>query len=130
MKLLLMMLSCLFLFAIGLMAQTVNTVSEPSGYEMVFSTFAALVAIIPLAVEAIKKLVPSLGTNRLLTQIVSWLIGILITLIGWKLQLGFLTGLTWPIALAYGIGASLAANGIFDTGLLTWIIGLLSKKKQ
>ena len=32
------------------------------------------------------------------------------------------------MAILYGLGASLAANGIFDTGFIEWFIGLFKRK--
>ena len=37
---------------------------------------------------------------------------------------------SWDIALLYGFGASLVANGVADTGLVQWVIGLFRKKRE
>lgn len=62
-------------------------------------------------------------------QILSWIVGIGICMFGWWQHLGFLDDLDWYIALLYGLGSGLAANGIADTGLIQWIIGLFASKK-
>ena len=43
---------------------------------------------------------------------------------------GFVSDVQWYIALLYGFGASLVANGIADTGLVQWLIGLIVKKSE
>jgi hypothetical protein len=104
---------------------TVN--NPPTEYTAGFETFAALVAIIPFVVEIFKKLIPN--ATSLGKQVFSWVIGIAIAAFGWVFHLGFLADLTWYIALLYGAGASLAANGVFDSGLVSWIVGLFATKK-
>lgn len=116
----------MLLLSIPVMAQT--DTSSGTDFGAVFGSFAALVAAIPVVVELIKKLLPKMPSW--LTQTVSWVIGIAMTMFGWFMHLGFLDGLPWYIALAYGFGASLAANGIADTGLVQWIIGLFSRKTK
>ena len=66
----------------------------------------------------------------IVTQIVSWVVGIGITMFGWWQHLGFLDGIEWYIALLYGLGSGLAANGIADTGLIEWVIGLFRRKSK
>ena len=103
-------------------------VLSKSGFSGIFETFLALVAFIPVIVQFFRKLLPSL--SGLPVQIFSWAIGIVITIIGWLLHLGFLDGIPIWQALLYGAGASLAANGIFDTGIIQAIFGLFIKKPQ
>lgn len=123
-----MTFSALLLFAGGVFAQTI--VPDPvSEYANVFTTFAALVAVIPVCVEFVKKLIPAITYRSIVTQIVSWIVGIAVTFAGWYFQLGFLDGITWQTALIYGIGASLSANGIADIGIVQWLIGIFAKKK-
>lgn len=107
------MLVLMVSFPVAVYAQDTGGV-ETTDYEAAFATFASLVAAIPFVVQAIKKLIPSIESSSLATQIVSWVTGLVVTMIGW--------------ALLYGLGASLAANGIFDTGFIEWFIGLFKKK--
>ena len=48
----------------------------------------------------------------------------------WWLDAGFVSDVSWDIALLYGFGASLVANGVADTGLVQWVIGLFRKKRE
>ena len=77
---------------------------------------------------AVKKLIPAIEKSSLATQIVSWVTGLVVTMVGWIFNLGFLNDLEWWMAILYGLGASLAANGIFDTGFIEWFIGLFKRK--
>ncbi len=116
----------MLLLALPMMAAEVT---EPEiDYSSYFVSLSALVVAVPFVVEAIKKLIPPLGAGGLVSQITSWVVGILIVMFGWWMELGFLAGIDWYIALAYGIGVSLASNGIFDTCFIEWIVGLFKKK--
>jgi hypothetical protein len=93
----------------------------------IFSTFLALAAFIPVAAQFLRKrLIPN--ATGIWVQAFSWAVGIAVTLAGWLLHLGFLDGLSIWLALLYAFGACLAANGVFDTGLITALFGLFGKK--
>ena len=77
-------------------------------YDAIIATFAGFAGGIVLLVEGIKKLFPKM--SGIWTQLVSWLTGIV------------------AVMLLYGLGSSLVANGIADTGFVQWIIGLFAKK--
>lgn len=106
-----------------------ETVGETVGdYDTVFLSLSAIVAVIPLVVEIVKGFFPSM--EGIVTQIVSWVVGVGITMFGWWQNLGFLDGIEWYIALLYGLGSGLAANGLADTGLIEWVIGLFRRKSK
>lgn len=99
------------------------------GFDTVFATFVALVASIPVVVEFLKKLFRVTSeTPNWIVQLLSWGVGIVMTLFGWYFNLGFLESLTWYWAIIYGFGASLAANGVADTKIIEWIFSLFIKK--
>lgn len=101
----------------------------PGAFETAFTTFVALVAAIPVVVEFLKNIFGKTKvTPNWLVQVFSWGTGIVMTMFGWFLHLGFLDGLTWYWALAYGFGASLAANGVADTQIIQWVFSLFRKK--
>lgn len=98
------------LIAFPVLAQPFEVPEEVTG---MFETFTALVVGIPFVVEFVKRVVnPSPG---FWTQFVSWVTGIVITVVGGIFNLGFLAGLLWWQWLIVGFLASLAANGVFDT---------------
>ena len=117
-----------FFLCIPVMAEVLPE-SDPGGvdYGAVVGSLAAIVAVIPVIVEAVKGFLPKMPS--IVIQILSWIVGIGICMFGWWQHLGFLDGLDWYIALLYGLGSGLAANGIADTGLIQWIIGLFASKK-
>ena len=97
-----------------------------SDIDWTFASFAALCAVVPFLVELIKSFVamPSLAK-----QIVSWTLGLAISMVLWKLNIGFVAGVEWWLAAIYGVGAGLVSNGIFDTGIITKIVEALFGKK-
>lgn len=123
-----MMLS--FMVSLPVLALTAPeaAVETTGDYDAVFLSLSAIVAVIPLIVEIVKGFFPSM--EGIVTQIVSWVVGIGITMFGWWQHLGFLDGIEWYIALLYGLGSGLAANGIADTGLIEWVIGLFRRKSK
>jgi hypothetical protein len=111
----------------GLLAAPVFSQFEmPKEVNGMFETFTALVVGIPFIVEAVKRVFnPPAG---FWTQLVSWITGIVGTMAGWFLKLGFLSGVIWWHALIIGLFASLAANGVFETNfpiLLLKKLGIL-----
>lgn len=100
----------------------------PVDPESLFASFAALGAAIPLVVEAVKNLLKP--DSKTVIQIISWVTGVAVTMFGWWLNLGFLDGLLWWNALAIGFFASLAANGVYDTGFYEWLLKVLGIYKK
>lgn len=102
-----------------------STTSEPqpgvfAGIDEYFSTFAAFVVAIPLVTEAIKGLTGAVGFGA---QLLSWITGILLALAGWFLNIpGIFDSLLWWQVLIVGFAGSVAANSLFDTGIITYIL--------
>ena len=78
--------------------------------------------------EGLKGLFPNM--KGWVTQLVSWCVGLVCAMLLWWLDAGFVSDVSWDIALLYGFGASLVANGVADTGLVQWVIGLFRKKRE
>ena len=98
-------------------------------FDTVFATFVALVASIPVVVEFLKTMFKvNDQTPSWIVQLLSWVTGLIMTIFGWYFNLGFLSEVTWYWALAYGFGASLAANGVADTQIVQWLFSLFRKK--
>ena len=117
-----------FVLMLGFVSVTFAQTGETSdvNYDNMIAFFACFTGCVVLLTEGIKAIFPKM--QGLATQIVSWLVGLVATMLLWWLDAGFVEGVTWYIALLYGFGASLVSNGIADTGLVQWIIGLISKK--
>jgi len=75
----------------------------------------------------IKRLAPNMPGS--VKQILSWCIGLVITAVAWFFSFGFLAGQEWWMMLIYGLGASLAANGVFDAGFVSGIFDKILGKK-
>jgi len=126
-KIMFLIVALMALVCVPIMAQGFEI---PAG--LGFETFSALVAltafVIPFIVEIFKWAIPNMAS--LVKQIISWLIGVLIAFLGWKFNQGILSEISWWLALLYGLGAGLVANGVFDTGIVTGILGLFGAKKE
>ena len=106
-------------FLFSLLATAVGFDESP---EMVASFGSVLLAV--YAGTALFKLVVNHST---LTQVVSWVLGLLISLAAWYLDLGMFAEMTWYFALITGFGVALVANGIKDS---EWIESLLKLIKD
>lgn len=123
----LFLIMILTVLAIPLMAQTVD--ASGTG-DSVFNTFATLVAIIPLIVESFKKILKiNSKTNNKLVLIFSWFIGIAICMTIWMLGVGIFSAMKWYEALLWGIGTSLASNGVADTKIIKGLFSIFAFKK-
>lgn len=111
-------------FVSAAFAQTVGV--PETDYNAMIATFAGFVGGVVLLTEGIKRLFPKM--EGLATQIVSWCVGLVAAMLLWWLDAGFVADVSWYIALCYGFGASLVANGIADTGFVQWIISLFAGK--
>lgn len=101
---------------------------QAADYDAMIGTFAGFAGGIVLLTEFVKSFFP--GMKGWVTQLVSWVVGIVCTMLLWWLDAGFVSDVSWYIALLYGLGASLVANGIADTGLVQWVIGLVQRKAE
>jgi len=123
-------LAFMLISSVTLFAQGVGEIPVPlENYAEAFATFAALVGVIPIVTEFLKRILGANSTTpNALIQTLSWVVGIVLTMFGWWFQLGFLQGIEWYSALLWGFGASLAANGVADTKIIQWIFSLFVKK--
>lgn len=96
-------------------------------FSSAFATFASIVAAVPVVTEAIKKLI-GVDLAPAVNQIISWVVGIAVCMLGYVFDLGCLADVTWWQALIIGFGVSLASNGVFDIEFVKWILGLIFSK--
>lgn len=127
MKKLILFFALIIGFVLAAFAQT-GEFSTDTDYDSMIATFAGFIGCVVLLTEGIKSLFPKM--EGLVTQIVSWTVGLAVAILLWWLDAGFVADVKWYIALIYGFGASLVANGIADTGLVQWLIGLITKKTE
>ncbi len=127
MKELILFFALMLGFVSAAFAQT-GEVSTDMDYDSMIATFVGFAGCVVLLTEGIKALFPKM--EGLVTQIVSWTVGLVAAMLLWWLDAGFVADVEWYIALLYGFGASLVANGIADTGLVQWLIGLITKRTE
>ena len=127
MKKVLFLISALLIIGSGIVfAATQGTDSELFG--SYFASFASLVGAVPFVTEFLRGLFKLEGGIGI--QIISWLTGVALAFIGWGLGLGMFVGMIWWHVLVIGVGASLAANGFFDTGIVLAILKALGIMKK
>ena len=82
--------------------------------------FAAITVFLGSVVTTLFKI-----TKSLWKQIVAWAVAIVLCLVGNLVNFGLLSEATLLQTLAYGLGAGLIANGIFDFSVVQLILQYL-----
>ena len=96
-------------------------------FEELFVNFTALVLGTTFFAEA---LINNLKAKEFTAQLISWGSGILLAFGGWFLDLGFLIGMAWWQVALTGLGAALAANGVWDTQWIKLLLKALGILKE
>jgi hypothetical protein len=94
-------------------------------YSVYFTTIAGLITLIDTLTEFFKI---KFKISNSYIQYVSWGIGILLAVAGHLFGLGMFITMGWLPTIVAGFAAALASNGVFDTGLVDWIISLFKPK--
>lgn len=94
--------------------------TDPIDYSAYIMSFAALAGGLPFVVEFFRS---KIGIRGLGLQLVSWTLGIIVAIICNLINVGMFEGLELWEAIVLGFFASLASNGVANTGVIT---GLLS----
>lgn len=124
----LILIFALTLGAVSAVFAQTGDVSTSTDYDGMIATFAGFAGCVVLLTEGLKRLFPKM--EGLATQIVSWCVGVAAAMLLWWLEAGFVADVQWWVAMLYGLGASLVANGVADTGLIQWIIGLFARTAE
>jgi hypothetical protein len=108
--------SILFLISVFMLAMPVillaDTGDPPNPISLdIFTSMSALIAGVVTLTALIKTFT---GTEGLFTEIVSWIIGPLIAILGYFLKLGIFMELSWYMAIFYGLLAAFSANKGWD----------------
>jgi hypothetical protein len=96
-------------------------------YTSYFLTFGGFILLLPVVVNWLKTAFKASGFG---SQIISWVTGVIVALIAFAVNLGIFEGLQWWQAALIGFGGSLASNGVFDTGLITWFFSIFKITKK
>lgn len=87
--------------------------------------FAMFGALLPLVVSITAFLVNRFTLKPTAKQITAWAVSIGLSFAGWWLQIGYLTDITWWMALVHGAALGLAANGFFDIAIIKAILNAI-----
>lgn len=98
---------------------------DPIDYSGFFVSITSLLVVIPIVTEFIKT---NLGVTGLGTQILSWVIGLILAGVGYAFNLGMFAEMSILETVLTGAGISLVSNGVADTGIVEWLLSLLKKK--
>lgn len=93
------------------------TIENPISLEM-FANVAALAAGIAALTLFVKT---TFNTSGLVTDIISWVLGPVLGIVGWYFNLGMFAEMLWYIAILYGLLAAFSANKGYD--LISVLIG-------
>ena len=85
-------------------------------YDAMIGTFAGFVGGVVVLTEGLKGLFPNM--KGWVTQLVSWCVGLVCAMLLWWLDAGFVSDVSWDIALLYGFWCLTCSNGVADTGLV------------
>ena len=119
-----MMFVMLLVGTVALLAQDVEPPADWTalieGFSVWFGTFAGLAAAATFLSGVVNGLVKA--QNKFLRQALAWVVGIALAALGNIVNVGFLAEAPWLMTIVYGLGAGLAANGLFDVTLIRAII--------
>jgi len=124
-KTLLFMLA--FTFSLGVSAMVLQEEDPGTVYDAVFVSIASLVLAVPIIVEFLKD---KLGLNGLVVQILSWVLGIALSFLGYFAGLGMFADMSILGTVLTGVGVGLVSNGVADTGIVEWLLTLIKFKKK
>jgi len=98
-----------------------------SNFNVWFATLAGIAAVTVFVAAAVNTVFKV--TKKIVKQLIAWIIAIILVFAGNLLNIGFSADFPWLTSLAYGIGAGLVANGLFDINTVQVILDFLKLKK-
>lgn len=121
----LLTLVLMLVLPVFLFAQDGSTLS--GDIQSYFVSIAALASLVVIISSWINNLLNLKGFYK---QLSSWIIALILSFIGWALQIGMFVGLQWYIVILYGFGVGLVANGIFDISIIQLVLKFLKIEKK
>ena len=135
MKRIVLFLSFLFLIPLVTFAQDLpptdwgDIILNPGKWFASFGLFSLLVAFVTTFLNGILKII-----KRFPRQLISWGVAIILLIATNLLNWGYAADFTILLTIIHGLGAGLAANGVFDIPLiksiLTALEGILNPQKE
>ena len=109
-------------------AQSNDVPDTGNGVLGYIATFGGAVLLVNLATGWLKNLLKWQGNAA---KYLSWGVAVVVSILGWVLNLGIFEPLEWWSTLLYAIGIGLAANGAFKTEFIqTILIALMAQLKK
>lgn len=119
-KFLFLLLVLIGVSTMNLFAQIDTSIPDGAG----FGSIGAVVALTLFVTELIKGVATVKGFAA---QLLSWGIGIIVSGVGWFLNLGIFENVEFPVFAFYAIAVTLAANGIFKIPVIKKVLDQLFK---
>jgi hypothetical protein len=110
----------LLVFSIPAFCQTGN----PSGISDLLGAFATIGGMVSLTLLFTGWIKTTLEFTGNWARWLSWAVAMLLSFIGWLFNLGIFEPVTWGVALIYGLGIGLIANGVFTSEIVQNILAL------
>src|SRR5690606_35771824 len=112
------------------MASIQEEPTNPGEYIALFDSLEGIVILMSIVTPLLTNLINSFAklTGKAV-QILSWVTGLLLALLGYYFNLGMMSGIEIWQALLIGLGAGLVSNGLFDIGLVKSILKMVGAKK-
>jgi hypothetical protein len=114
------LLFVLLIFSIPAFCQT----GEPSGISDLLGAFATIGGMVTLTLLFTGWIKTTLEFTGKWARWLSWAVAMLLSFAGWLLNLGIFQPVTWGVALIYGLGVGLVANGVFTSETVQKILAL------
>lgn len=92
-----------------------------------FGSIGAVSALVIMFTALIATYIP---VRKFLKQLISWLIALGVSFVGWKMELGIFVGLTPVMVGVYGLLIGLVANGLADIAFVKTILNTIDKAKN
>lgn len=128
----LMFLFFVLLIPVALLAQTEipvpgDVMDVLTNFTVWVSSFLGVTGLTIFLTALVIKIFKVTGSG--LKQLISWGLGAVVVIALALLHIGFAKELLWYGVLAYAVAVSLAANRLFDIGLLSNILGMFNLNK-
>jgi hypothetical protein len=101
--------------------------ASPDTFQVNFQSIASISAMVIFLSSVFNNL---LNLKSWKKQAVSWIISLIITLLGWKFQVGLFAGASFVNSMLYGAGIALVSNGIFDIALVKQFLAAVKLEPQ
>lgn len=126
MKKLLFLLAALLVLALPVVAQEIeNSIVIPPGIVEYFTTLSALAGAVLVVTQFALKFI-----HTKFDQYFSWLMAVILSVVGWLFQIGVFVELPWWSIPIYATAAGLAANGLYDINVINWVLNVVFAKAK